>query len=184
MTRPHLIARLIFAAIGVHFLMDFLSGIVSVVAALHQNRPPETLAIQMSIIIAKLIITFAFSLILLFWSDWLVRIIAGPDNDQCEKVSNRWIIAGFRLTACLCGLLIIYPRVEHLFYYVPIIINGPNILSYMTLQGQSSFLSNKTSTAILVEIIKWTIAIYLIFGASHYASWQMRSISTKQGVKI
>jgi hypothetical protein len=109
MTRPHLIAKLILAAMGVYFLMHFLSGIVSIVVTSRQNYPPETLTIKMSLVAAKLIITLALSLILLFRSDWLVNIIAGQTLDQCEKASGRWIIAGFRITACFCGLLIIYP---------------------------------------------------------------------------
>ncbi len=183
MTRPHLIAKLILAAIGIYCLMHFLGGIISIVVTLQQNRPPETLTIRMSIVAAKLIITLAISLILLFRSDWLIKIITGPDADQCEKASSRWITAGFGMTACFCGLLIIYPRIEHLSYYVPLIINGPNILTYFTLEGQTSQFSAKTLAAILVEIVKWTIAIYLIFGALHYVRSQMRVIAVKEGVK-
>jgi hypothetical protein len=180
MTRPHLIAKLILTAIGIHLLMSFLGGTSSFFATLHQNRPPETFVLRMFIITAKLIITLTVSLILLFRSDWLVKLITGRDAEECEKVSSRWIIAGFRIIACLCGLLIIYRRIDLLFYYVPLIINGPNILSYLTLEGHSSLFSTKTSARILVEIVKWIIAIYLTLGASHYAHWQMR----KQGVKI
>jgi hypothetical protein len=184
MTRPHLIAKLIFAAAGIHFLMYFLSGIVSIVVTLHQNSPPETLTIRMSIIAAQLVITFALSLILLFRSDWLIKIIAGQTLDQCEKISSRWIIAGFGMTTCFCGLLILYYRIYLLSYYIPIIIKGPNISSYMTIQGQSSEVSAKIFVTILTEIAKWIIAIYLIFGASHYVRWQMRTTAVKQGVKI
>jgi hypothetical protein len=184
MTRPHLIAKLILVAIGIRVLMYFLGGIVSIAVTLRQNCPPETLTIRMFIVAAKLITTLALSLILLFRSDWLVRIIAGPDADECEKISSRWIIAGFRMTACLCGLLIIYPRMERFLYYAYIIINGPNILSYFTLEGQTSQFSAKTLAAILVEIIKWIFAIYLIFGAPHYVRWQVRSTEANQGVKI
>lgn len=183
MTRPHLIAKLIFAAMGVYFLMHFLSGIVSIVDTLHQNSPPETLTIRMSLVAAKLIFTFALSLIFLFKSDWLVKIIAGQTIDQCEIVSSRWITAGFRITACLCGLLIIHPRLVRLDYYVHLIMNGPDISSYLTLQGQSQ-ISTKTFAAILVEITKWIVAIYLILGASHYVHWQLRSTAVKQGAEI
>jgi hypothetical protein len=184
MTRPHLIAKLVLAAMGVHFLMHFLSGTGSFFVTLRQNCPPETLTIRMAIVAIQLIITLALSLILLFRSDWLVRITAGQTLDQCEKASNRWIAAGFRITACLCGLLIIYPRIERLDYYVHLIMNGPNISSYTTLQGQTSEVSAKTFAAILVEIAKWIIAIYLLFGASHYVNWQMRKTAVKQGVEI
>jgi hypothetical protein len=54
----------------------------------------------------------------------------------------------------------------------------------MTLEGQSSLLSTKTFVGIVVEIIKWIIAIYLIFGAPHYVRWQVRTSEAKQGVKI
>jgi hypothetical protein len=164
--------------------MYFLSGIVSIVVTLHQNSPPETLTIRMSIIAAQLVITFALSLILLFRSDWLIKIIAGQTLDQCEKISSRWIIAGFGMTTCFCGLLILYYRIYLLSYYIPIIIKGPNISSYMTIQGQSSEVSAKIFVTILTEIAKWIIAIYLIFGASHYVRWQMRTTAVKQGVKI
>ena len=184
MTRPHLIAKLIFAAMGVHFLMSFLGGIISIVVTQQQNCPPETLTLRMSLVVARLIITFAISLILLFRSDWLVKIIAGQTLEQCETVSSRWIIAGFRMTACFCGLLIIYPRMERFLYYAYIIINGPNILSYFTLEGQTSLLSTKTTAAVFAEIAKWIIAIYLIFGAPHYVNRQIRTTAVKQGVKI
>lgn len=184
MTRPHLIAKLILAAMGIRFLMESLGGIASSVVTLSQNYPQEIFAIRMSIIAAKSVITFVLSLILLFRSDGLVRMIAGPDTNECEKVSSRWIITGFRITACFCGLLIIYHRIKLLFYYIPAIINGPNILSYMTLEGQSSLLSTKTSAGIIVETAKWIIAIYLILGAPYYVRRQMRTIAVKQGVKI
>jgi hypothetical protein len=184
MTRPHLIAKLILAAIGVHLLMHGLGGIVSLVVTSSQNYPPETLTIRMLIITAQLVIPLALSLILLFRSDWLVKIVTGPDANQCEKVSSRWIIGGFRITACLCGLLIIYPRIERFDYYVHLIMNGPDISSYFTLQGQTSQVSAKTLAAILVEIVKWIFAIYLIFGAPHYVNWQVQASEAKQGVKI
>jgi hypothetical protein len=184
MTRPHLIAKLIFAAMGVYFLMHFLSGIISIVVTLQQNCPPETLTIRMFIIAAKLTIILAIALILLSRSDWLVKIVTGPDADQCEKISSQWIIAGFRMTACLCGLLIIYPRIERFDYYVHLFMNGPNISSYMTLQGQTSEVSAKIFVTILTEITKWIIAIYLLLGASHYINWQICKTAAKQGVKI
>lgn|GEM_PF-3394774 len=180
MTRPHLIAKLIFAAMGIYFLLHFLGGIVSSVIMLSQNCSPETFAIRMTIIAAKLIITFAVSLILLFWSDGLVRIITGPDADECEQVDSRWVIAGLRLVACFCGLLVLYHRIELLFYYIPTIIKGPNILSYMTLEGQSSLLSTKTLAITIMEITSWIFAIYLIFGAPHYVRSQMQTITMEQ----
>jgi hypothetical protein len=184
MTRPHLIAKLIFAAMGVHFLMQCLSKIVSSAIMLSQNYPPETFAIKISIIAAETVITFALSLILLFWSDGLVRLIAGPDTNECAKVDERWVIAGLRITACFCGLLILYRRIDLLFYYIPTIIKGPNILPYMTLQGQSSLLSTKTLAITLMEITKWIFAIYLIFGAPHYVRRQMRAIAVKQNKEL
>ncbi|HEY5504115.1 MAG TPA: hypothetical protein VIK28_03085 [Sedimentisphaerales bacterium] len=184
MTRPHLIAKLILAAMGIGFLMQCLGGIGSAAIMLSQNYLPEAFAIRMTIIAAKSVITFAVSLILLFRSDGLVRIIAGPDTDECEKVSSRWIIAGFRMTACFCGLLIIYHRIYLLSYYIPIIIKGPNISSYMTLQGQTSQFSVKILAGLIAETAQWIIAIYLIFGAPHYVRRQMQVIAVKQGVKI
>jgi hypothetical protein len=183
MTRLHLIAKLLLAAIGVHLLMDFLGEIISLVVTSHQNYSPETLTTRMFIIAVKLIFTLVVSLILLFRSDWLARIIGGQTLDQCEIVSTRWIIAGFRMTACFCGLFIIYNRIEYLSYYVSLIINGPNISSYTTFQGQSN-LSTKTLVSVLVEITKWIIAIYLIFGAPCYARWQMRAIEVKQNREL
>jgi hypothetical protein len=184
MTRPHLIAKLIFAAMGVHFLMQCLGGIGSAVITLSQNYPPETFAIKISIIAAKSVITLAISLILLFRSDGLMRIIAGPDADECEKVSSRWITAGFGVTACFCGLLILYHRIYLLSYYIPIIIKGPNISSYMTLQGQTSQFSVKILAGLIAETVQWIFAIYLISGAPHYVRWQVRTTAVKQGVKI
>jgi hypothetical protein len=164
--------------------MYFLGGIVSIAVTLRQNCPPETLTIRMFIVAAKLIITLALSLILLFRSDWLVRIIAGPDADECTKVDERWIIAGLRLVACFCGLLILYHRIYLLSYYIPMIIKGPNFSSYMTLQGQTSQFSVKILAGLIAETAQWIIAIYLIFGTPHYVRRQMRAIAVNQGVKI
>jgi RsiW-degrading membrane proteinase PrsW (M82 family) len=155
--------------------MDSLGEIVSIVVTSHQNYPPETLAIRMFLVTAKLIITFAVSLILLFKSDWLVRILVGPNIDQCEKVSSRWIIAGFRMTACLCGLLILYRRMDLLPHYI-------NAIATVVPESQSLQFSTKLSVGIIEEIIKWLIAIYLIFGAPHYVRRQMRSITVEQQI--
>ncbi len=182
MSRPHLIAKLIFAAMGIYLLMRFLTSISSAVWRLYRECPPVKPQWEIPVVTAGLAITLAGSLILLFRSDWLARMVTGPDTNLCEEVDVRWIIGGLRITACFCGLLIIYPRIGYLFYYVPILMNGP-ILSYMTLQGQSSLLSAKTLAGILVEITKWIAAIYLIFGAPHYVRWQMWAIAAKNGVK-
>ncbi len=184
MTRPHLIAKLILLMAGIHLLMHSLSGIISIVSALHQNFVPETLTLRVCIEILKTIVTLVMSLLLLFWSGWLVRILTGQTPDRVEIVSNRWIIAGFRFTVCFCGLLCFYNRILMLFYYVPAIIKGPNALSYTTLQGQTSLISAKILVGILVEIAAWIITIYLILGAPHYINWQLRSSAVKQGVKI
>jgi hypothetical protein len=180
MTRPHLIAKLIFVAMGVYLLMRSLSKIGSIVITLSSNCPPENFATKILIITIELIITLTLSLILLFWPNGLVGMIAGPDASHCEKVNGRWIIAAFRMTACLCGLFILYRRIELLFFYIPAIIKGPNILSYMTLEGQSSAIPIKQTVGFLVEIAKLIFAIYLIFGAPHYVRWQMRTIKVKE----
>ena len=182
MTRPHLIAKLILAAVGVNLLMHSLNGIGSAVVMLSQkDLLPEAFPIRMSITVAKSIITFALSLILLFWSDGLVRIIAGPDADECAKVNIQWIIAGLRMTACFYALLILYHRIDLIFYYIPAFINGTGIFSYMTLERQSSRISStKALVIILAEITVWIIGIYLIFGAASLCAWQMRAVTIKQ----
>ena len=180
MTRPHLIAKLILATLGVYFLMSALGEIGSAVITLSQNYPPSTLSTKLFIITAQFVITLTLSLFFLFRSDGIIRIIAGPDAGQFEKVNDSWIIAGLLMTACLCGLLILYPRIERLFYYIPSIIKGPNILSYMTLEGQSSVIPIKPTVGFLVEVAKLIFAIYLILGAPHYVNWQMRKLIKKQ----
>jgi hypothetical protein len=174
MTRPHLIAKLILAAMGINFLLHALSSIISVAVALNPNYSREPISPKILFVTLKLLFAFAVSLILLFRSDGLVRIIAGPKTDECEIVSSRWIIAGFRMTACLCGLLILYRRIDLLLYYT-------HAISTFTLEGQSPLFSTKISVGFPMEIIKWFVGIYLIFGAPHYASWQARATAVKQG---
>ena len=185
MTRPHLVAKLILAAIGVHLLTLSIGGIGSAVCILSQKYLlPEAFTIRMSITIAESIITFAVSLILLFWSDGLVRLIAGPDTNECAKVDGHWIIAGLRITTCFCGLLILYHHIDLLFYYIPALINGSGIFSYMTLERQLSRISStKALVIILAEIAEWILGIYLIFGAPHYVRWQLRAITIEQQTK-
>jgi len=173
MTRPHLIAKLILATIGIHFLLHAMSNIISIAAALNPRYASETISPKIFFVILKLLFAFAVSLILLFRSDWLVQIIAGPDTDQCEKVSNQWITAGFRIITCFCGLLIIYHRMELLLYYA-------HAISTVVPENQSSQYLTKILAGIFVEIIEWIIAIYLIFGAPHYTAWQVRTITDKQ----
>jgi hypothetical protein len=163
---------------GVDLLIRFLGGISSAVIRLKLNCPPETFTTGMFIIATGLLIILAASLILLFWSDLLARIVTGPDADLCEKVDGRWIIAGLRMTACLCGLIILYRPISLM---IPAIINCPNILSYMTLEGQMFQLSTRATVITLTETIKGVFAIYLILGAPHYVRWQMRAIAAKTG---
>ena len=174
MTRPHLIAKLIFTAVGISFLMQCFGGIVSTAIMLSQN----TFTIRMSIIAAKSAITLAVSLILLFRSDGLVISIAGPDANECEKVDERWIIAGLQLVTCFCGLLFLYRRIEFLFYYIFAFTNNPDILSHMKFEGQPSNFS--IEVIILMEITRWIFAIYLIFGAPHYVRRQMQAITMER----
>lgn len=183
MSRPHLIARLILVATGVYLLMHTLSEIGSAAITLNQNSPPQTPGTKLFIITAQFVTTLTLSLIFLFRPDGIIRMITGPDIGLFEKVDNLWVITGLRMTLCFCGLLILFPRIERLFFYVPAIIKGPNILSYMTLEGQSSVIPVKRTVGFLVEIAKLIVAIYLIFGASHYVRWQMRAIAAKNEVK-
>jgi len=180
MTRPHLIAKLILAAMGVYLLMHFLGGVSSAVVRLELKCPPETFTAKMLVIVVEAVIALAASIILLFRPDGLARMITGPDADQCEKVDVRWTIVALRITACFCGLLILYWRIAFLIVSVPAIINGPNILSYMTLEGQSSRLSAQTLARILVEVTKWFFGVYLILGAPYYVRRQMRASAIKE----
>jgi hypothetical protein len=165
-----------FAAMGVDLLVHSLGEIGSAIANFSTKCPPETFTTGMFIITAELIITFTASMILLFWSDGITKIIAGPDADQCEKVDDLWVVTGLRLTACLCGILLLYRPVSLL---IAAIINCPDILSYMTLQGQKFQLSTRTTVTTLTATIQGAFAIYLIFGAPHYVRWQMRVIAAK-----
>jgi hypothetical protein len=175
-TRPHLIAKLILAAMGIDLLMHSLGGISSAVVGFQLNCPPETFTARMLVTAAGLVITFAASLILLFRSDGLARILTGPDTGECEKADTRWIIAGVRLTMCLCGLLILYRPIS---YLVPAIIDSPKTL-FDTVLGRQTFpLPTRTIAVILTETIKGVFGIYLIFGAEHYVRWQMRTIAAK-----
>jgi len=176
MTRPHLIARLIFAAMGVYLLMRFLNSIYSAVWNLNLKCSPETPTWGMLVITAGLVITLTASLILLFRSDWLARMVTGPDADLCEKVDVRWIIAGLRMTACLCGLVILYWPISLL---IPAIINSPRILFDVALKRQEFPLPTRTIATIVMNTIKGLFGIYLIFGAPYYVRWQMRSIAAK-----
>ena len=180
MTRPHLIAKLILAAMGVYLLMQFLPYIRTF-SYMHGIifRPEARISSLLMIAIAGTIPIIA-SLILLFWSDWLVRLTVGPDTTGCEKVDEYQIKASFRALACLCGLLILYQPISLLIVNFPIIINGHKFLSYMTFEGQSSLLSTKTLVGILVEVIKGIFAVYLIFGAPHYARWLIRKTKAKE----
>ena len=156
--------------------MHSLGEIGSTVVNFGLKCPPETFIARMFIITAESVITLAVSMILLFRSDGITKMIAGLYADQCEKVDNRQIITGLRLTACLCGFLLLYRPVSLL---IPAIINCPNILSYMTLEGQMFQLSTRATVTTLTATIQGAFAIYLIFGAPHYVRWQMRAIAAK-----
>jgi hypothetical protein len=164
---------------GAYLLMHTLSEISSAAITLSQNCPPENYRTKLIIVAAQFVITLTLSLIFLFRPDVIIRMITGPDIGQFEKVDNLWVITGLRMTICFCGLLILFPRIERLFFYIPAIIKGPNILSYMTIEGQSSVIPVKRTVGFLVEIAKLIVAIYLIFGAPHYVRWQMRSVAAK-----
>jgi hypothetical protein len=180
MTRPHLIARLIFAAMGVYLLIEFLDYIRDFSLRYGIVFRPETRISSLLIIAIAGAILFTASLILLFRSDWLVRLTIGPDTTGCEKVDEYQIKTSFRTIACLCGLLILYQPISLLIVNLPTPITGQKILSYMTFEGQSSLLSTKTLARILVEVIKGIFAIYLIFGAPHYARWLIRTTKAKE----
>lgn len=176
MSRPHLIARLIFAAMGVDLLMHSLNIISSAFIRPQITCPPETSTARILIIAAESIVTLALSLILLFRSDGLAKIIAGPDAGECEKADTRWIIAGLRLTMCLCGILMLYRPISLL---IPAIINSPKSLFDTVLNRQEFPLPTRTIRLIFTETIKGAFGVYLILGAPHYVRWQMRAIAAK-----
>jgi hypothetical protein len=182
MTRPYLIAKLILAATGVHLLVRFIGTGSSIIFRLNSQNHQGSFAIS----IIGSILLLAASLILLFRHDGLARVIAGPDAGQCEKVDVRWVIAAFRMTACFCGLLLTYSCIVRMFYNIPAIIKGP-ILSYTTLQGQTSQISPILLTGVLEGIVYLILAAYLISGAPHYVRWQISKLainksSQKEGV--
>lgn len=188
MTRPHLIAKLILAAMGVYLLMRFMDYIRSFslwyrTIVLQDARIPPLLIIAITGVIA-----LVASLILLFWSDWFVRLMTGTDTAGCEKVDEYLITAAFRTIACFCGLLILYTPVSLFIVNIPAIITDPDILSYLTVEGQSSLFSAKSLTSFFVELTKGIFGLYLIFGAPHYARWQTKLAVKQQnqtgGVKL
>jgi hypothetical protein len=183
MTRPHLIAKLILTAMGFYVLMRFISAASSMFFRFDTKCPPGNFSMIIFIIAAELIVLLIVSFILLFRSDDLARIITGPGDDLCDKVNVHSIIAAFRLTACLCGLLLTYSCIVRIFYYIPAIIKGP-ILSYMTLQGQTSQISPGLLPGALESIAYLILAVYLISGAPHYVRWQISKLTiNKSGRK-
>jgi hypothetical protein len=176
MTRPHLIAKLILAATGVYLLMYFLGGIGPTVVKLVLKSPSELSTPWILAKTAELITFLAVSLILLFRSDGLAGKLTGPDTGGCEKADTRWIIAGLRLTMCLCGLLILY---RPIFYLVPDIINSPKTLLDTVIGRQASPLPTRTIVRLFTETIKGALGVYLILGAPHYVQWQIRTIAAK-----
>jgi hypothetical protein len=186
MTRPYLIAKLILTAMGVYVLVRFIGAAGSIFLRFGPKFTPENSSMIIFIITAELIILIVVSLILLFRSDDLARIITGPGDDLCDKVNVHSIIAAFRLTACFCGLLLVNSCIARLFYYIPAIFKGP-ILSYTTLQGQMSQISPRLLTGALEGIAYLILAAYLISGAAHYVRWQISKIainksSQKEGI--
>ncbi len=171
MTRPHLIAKLLLAAAGIDFLIDTITNISSIAFILNLNYSHENITARIILAIFKFLIFLSLSFILLFRSDGIARIIIGRDTDQFPQVNKKWIIAGFQMAACFCGLIIIYYRINSLFYYIPIIVNGTNTLSYLTIQGQS-LASTRMIAGVISEIIKWIFGLYLIIGAPQYVNWQ------------
>jgi hypothetical protein len=180
MTRPHLIARLIFAALGVYLLIEFLDYIRDFSLRYGIVFRPETRISSLLIIAIAGAILLTALLILLFRSDWLVRLTIGPDTTGCEKVDEYQIKTSFRTIACLCGLLILYQPISLLIVNFPTIINGQKILSYMTFEGQSSLFSAKSLTIPFVELTKGIIGLYLIFGAPHYIRRQIKPAVKEQ----
>lgn len=183
MTRPHLIAKLIFFAIGVCLVIYILDYIYSFSfnysAAIFKKAGISPLFITAAVGIVPL----AASLILLFWSERLARLLTDPDAPGCEKVDGYQSTAAFRSIACFCGLLILYTPVSHLIGGIPAVITGPNILSYLTFEGQSSLLSAKSLTRIFVGLTKGVIGLYLAFGAPHYVRWQTKLAIQTNGAK-
>jgi hypothetical protein len=170
---------------GVYVLVRFIGAAVSIFLRFDTKCTPENSSMIIFIIAAELIVLIALSLTLLFRSDDLARIITGPGDDLCDKVNVHSIIAAFRLTACLCGLLLAYSCIAGLFYYIPAIIKGP-ILSYTTLQGQVSQIS-PFLRGVLEGIAYLILAAYLISGAPHYVRWQVSKLtinksSQKEGI--
>jgi uncharacterized BrkB/YihY/UPF0761 family membrane protein len=183
MTRPHLIVRLLFGAMGIYLLMRFLNSIYSAANRFMLKCPQDTFIASITIITATGVVTLAISFILLFKSDGLAKLIAGPDACQCQKIDCAWITAGFRMTACLCGLLILYPRVELLIVNFPAIINGPKTFFDMVMLG-SPKLSIQTLTRAILETAKGIFGLYLVLGAPHYVRWQLRAPKLKKQNEI
>jgi hypothetical protein len=115
-------------------------------------------------------------MILLFWSDGLTRLVAGTEAEQCETTDARSIIAGFRLTMCLCGILILYQPISLL---IPAIINSPKIFFDAAINRSETPLPARTLVMFITQTIRGILGVYLIFVAPHYICWQMRAIPVK-----
>jgi hypothetical protein len=175
MSRPHLIAKLIFAAAGIYFLMHALGAFHSISTTLQLNSSSDILIYKISLSFIKAVILFVLSMILLFHSNGLITFIIGTQTIQYEIVSKLWIITGFRMTFCFCGLLILINRLDLFLYYFTFFTYSK--LSYTTIQGQTSLLPPTIFTGLIIELIRWFILIYLLAGAPHYLKSQMKTIS-------
>ena len=176
MARGILIARCMLAGIGVFALWEGLQ---------HLDIPADVNlsggARAVSLLLFFGVCGVLFCKLIFGNAGWARRIVG---HAQGPEVSEKWIAAGFRLTAMFSGLLILSLETQFIARAMVFVVIAPKLLVSMVVYryvDDMFLMSTARWLHLAVDMCATALGIFLVIGAPHYARRQVKTARNESG---
>jgi len=174
MSRIHLIARLALVILGLFVLNESLRSPFLFLKVSSREVAPAWSRIAGLTIFS--IVCFGLVFELLFNADMWAAKMTGPPNGSDIEASHLWVVAGFRVVLCFCGLLILGANITFIVKAIAFVLTGPRLITEMVVHQyvDGKFVMGLGRWMELVaSVAKVVLGAYLVYGAPQYVRWQL-----------
>ena len=183
MTRMQIIAKAVLTSLGVYCIIQFTQVLTVVYFRLLKDCSFTKTAIGVCISITFIIFLLYFFIIN---NNRLAVKMAGPGERLSPDSQILWLAASLRAAALFCGIILLAGSIKVLGNIL-LALWPPNFRQWITqIINSGTFFGNSKSflrqpAYMIYSYLKLALALYLLYGAPQFVSWQMKS-ALKAGV--
>ncbi len=173
MTKMQIIAKAGLVSLGIYTVVTLCWYLTHVIPSF--NLPSYLVGTLCFTVFAVFFAVITFFLI--FNNDSLARKMAGPGDQLNPATEALWLAASLRLASVFCGLILLsasIPTIRNVLL-VPIRIRPfINEIFLFDSYPKTLLLPFSKWCAIIYNLLKLILAVYLLCGAPHFVRWQFR----------